>query len=89
MTRRATLTVFSRRLLPAEVAQHWFRRGKDYAADIHKDHPDFPKPCPDGLFLLSQVERWFDRLHGNAQPSRVPANREEEEAMLAANGRRH
>ncbi len=88
MTRRATLTVHSRRLTPVEIAQNWFRRGADFAGDIHSQHPDFPRPGPDGLFLLSQVERWFDRFHGTAQPSLVTHETEEDEAMKAASGKR-
>jgi hypothetical protein len=87
MKRHAKLTVYARRLTPAEVAQHWFRRGADFAKDIHATYPDFPKPGPDGLYLLSQVETWFDRLHGRTQISLVPAEDEEDAAMRAALGR--
>lgn len=84
MSRRATLTVHARRLTPAEVAQHWFRRGTDF--DFRKTYPDFPAPGPDGLFLLSAVEGWFDRFHGRKHV--LPVTTEEEEiAMRAASGR--
>lgn len=84
MSRRARLTVHSRRLTPAEVAQLWFRRGEDF--DFREAHPDFPAPAVDGLFLLSAVEAWFDRFHGRKQPSLVSSTREEDDAMTAANG---
>jgi hypothetical protein len=66
--RHADMSTFTRRLTPAEVAKHWFRRGADYAKQIHGDHPDFPKAGPDGLYLLKSVEDWFDRFHGAPQP---------------------
>ena len=84
MVRRADLTTFSRRLTPREVAQHWFRRGCDYEFRIV--YPDFPKPGPDGLFLLTAVEGWFDRFHGQRQPPSDVLKDEEEEAMRAALG---
>jgi hypothetical protein len=84
MKRHSNLTTFSRRLTPREVAQHWFRRGADF--DVRVSYPDFPKPGPDGLFLLSAVEEWFDRFHGHRQLSRDPSMDEEEEAMRAARG---
>jgi hypothetical protein len=84
MTRHSSQTEFSRRLTPREIAQQWFRRGADYA--FLREYRDFPKPGPDGLFLLSAVEAWFDRFHGNCQPSRTPEKDEEEEAMRAARG---
>jgi hypothetical protein len=88
MTRRATLTLHTRRITPVEVAQLWFRRGSAYANQMRIDHADFPAPGPDGLFLLSAVEGWFDRFHGRKQPSLVPPEQEEEEAMRAASGER-
>ena len=84
MKRHSNLTTFSRRLTPREVAQHWFRKGADF--DFRSTHHDFPKPGPDGLFLLSAVETWFDRFHGYRQPSSDPAKDEEEQAMRAARG---
>lgn len=87
MTRRSKLTVHSRRLTPTEVAQLWFRRGEDFAREIHDTHADFPQPGPDGLFLLSAVEAWFDHFHGRHQLAAVPDN-EGDEAMRAALGRR-
>ena len=88
MSRRPALTLHTRRITPVEVAQLWFRRGAAYTNQIRIDHPDFPMPGPDGLFLLSQVEAWFDQFHGRKQPSLVPPEREEEEAMRAASGQR-
>jgi len=85
MSRRARLTVHSRRLTPTEVSQLWFRRGEDYA--FREAYPDFPAPGPDGLFLLSAVETWFDRFHGRKQLSPVTTE-EEDEAMRAASGQR-
>lgn len=85
--RHAKLTPFARRLTPIEVAQHWFRRGTDYAQQMHLDHPGFPDPGPDGLYLLSQVEAFFDRLHGKLQPFLVP-DEEAEEMLRAARGHR-
>lgn len=84
MTRHARLTAFSRRLTPAEIRRDWFRRGQDY--DWRQDHPTFPQAGPDGLFLLSSVEAWFDAFHGRRQLSIVPAENEEEAAMRAALG---
>jgi hypothetical protein len=86
--RRATLTVHARRLTGAEIAQHWFRRGQEYKDQIRKEYPDFPQAGPDGLFLLSAVEAWFDRFHGRKQPVLVAPEDEEEEAMRAASGKR-
>lgn len=85
--RAANLTPFARRLTPAEVAQHWFRRGAEYARDMRDDHPTFPRPAPDGLYLLADVEAWFDRLHGHSKPNRS-TREERDEAMRAANGER-
>ncbi|HCE07488.1 MAG TPA: hypothetical protein DEQ40_02595 [Oxalobacteraceae bacterium] len=84
MSRRARLTVHTRRLTPAEVAQLWFRRGEDF--DFRGAYPDFPIPAGDGLFLLSAVESWFARFHGTKQPFPVTTE-EEDQAMKAANGR--
>lgn len=86
--RRANLTILSRRLTPAEVAQLWFRRAADFGDEIAKTYPDFPKPGPDGLFLLSQIESWFDRFHGRSHISLVPPVAEEEAALRAARGER-
>lgn len=83
MTRMASLTPLSQRLTPVEVARLWFRRGPDFAGKIRNTHPDFPKPGPDGLFLLTQVEAWFDRWHGRPQGR---PDSEEEDAMQAARG---
>jgi hypothetical protein len=88
MGRHAKFSVYARRLTPAEVAQFWFRRGIEFSKEIDETYPDFPKPGPDGLFLLSQVEAWFDRFHGKSQISLVPAEDEEEAAMRAARGQR-
>jgi hypothetical protein len=82
--RHSNFTTFSRRVTPREVAQHWFRRGLDF--DFRQAYPDFPKPGPDGLLLLSAVEGWFDRFHGHRQLSSNPAMDEEDEAMRAARG---
>lgn len=54
----------SRRLTPAEVVQHWFRRGAAYAETMHAEHPNFPPAGPDGLYLAAQVAAWFDKWHG-------------------------
>ena len=83
--RHANLTAHARRLTPVEVAQHWFRRGADFAKDLYSAYPDFPKPAPDGLYLLSQVEAWFDRLHGRKQAFALP-QQDTDAAMRAANG---
>lgn len=88
MKRHAALTLHARRLTPAEVAQHWFRRAAAYAHEIHSDHPSFPKPGPDGLYLLSQVEAWFDRVHGRSQISAVRNADEEAEIMRLMSGKR-
>ena len=85
--RHANLTPHARRLTPVEVAQNWFRRGSDFAKSIHDTYADFPRPGPDGLYLLSQVEAWFDRLHGLKQPFTLP-HEDEEAAMRAAHGSR-
>lgn len=87
MKRHAKFTVYARRLTPVEVAQFWFRRGAEFAREIWSEYPDFPRPGPDGLFLLSQVEAWFARFHGLAQI--VPLARVDEEAaaMRVARGR--
>jgi len=85
MSRRATLTVHSRRLTPAEVCRLWFRRGTDFADKINTEYPDFPKPGPDGLFLLSAVEGWFDRFHGKKQRD-LASNDEGEEIARVIRG---
>jgi hypothetical protein len=85
--RHAAITPHARRLTPSEVAQHWFRRGRDFVPVIHSVYPNFPKPAPDGLYLLKQVEGWFDRLHGMEAGARsVTPAEENEEAMRAARG---
>jgi hypothetical protein len=85
-TRHAALTIHSRRLTPFEVAQHWFRRGRDFVPLIHSEYPDFPAPAPDGLYLVKTVESFFDRLHGNVDRSAAPLADEVETAMRAARG---
>jgi hypothetical protein len=82
MSRRATLTIHSQRLTPVEIARLWFRRGADFADLIHATHPDFPKAGPDGLFLLSQVQGWFDRFHGVSQKKGVHDTTGEEEDFM-------
>lgn len=84
--RRAKLTPHSRRVTALEVAQHWFRRGRDYVQKIHRDYPNFPHPAPDGLYLLSAVEAFFARLHGIGEPDAMTLAGEQEEAMRAARG---
>lgn len=88
MKRRSTLTVHSRRLTPAEVAQLWFRRGADFTDSIHSEHPDFPQAGPDGLYLLSQVEAWFARWHRAGPVQTTSLDHEEDEAMRVAGGGR-
>lgn len=88
MKRRANLTLFARRLTPVEVARHWFRRSHDYARHIHSDHPDFPGPGPDGLYLADSVQTWFDGWHGRRQIFST-TSADEEEALEIARGRRH
>ncbi len=86
MRRKANLTPLSRRVTPREVAQLWFRRGADFAVEIRVEYPDFPLPGPDGLFLLAQVEAWFDRFHGQVSMTGPAPRHEEEAAMRAALG---
>ena len=88
MSRRASLTCFSRRLIPSEVAQHWFRRGADFGNRIHAEYPDFQKAGPDGLYLLASVENWFDRFHGIKRTGAPTLDAEFEEAMAVARGER-
>lgn len=91
MSRLADLSDFSQRLTPSEVARLWFRRAAAYAVEMHSDHPDFPKPGPDGLYLREAVKEWFDRWHGRRQGSGALAALEaaEKEALrIARNGRR-
>ena len=90
MSRRSVLCIHSQRLTPVEVARLWFRRGADYVDTIHVTYPDFPKPGPDGLFLLSQVQGWFDRFHGVSQKkgSHDITGEEEDFMRQAANGKR-
>lgn len=76
----------SRRLTPAEVAQHWFRRGTSYAEQLRADHPDFPKPGPDGLYLASDVVAWFDKWHDVRVSS--PGTDDEAAALEIARGAR-
>jgi hypothetical protein len=84
--RRANLTQHARRLTPIEVAQNWFRRGRDFAQRIHDTYPNFPEPAPDGLFLVSDVEAFFDWFHGVSGIGSVTPVREQAEAMRAARG---
>jgi hypothetical protein len=85
--RHADLTPFAQRLTPNEVVQHWFRRGTEYAEQFHEDHPTFPSAGPDGLYLLSQVQIWFENYHGMKVEIRSSAS-EHDEAMRAALGQR-
>lgn len=87
MKRHAALTAFARRLTPAEVAKHWFRRGEEFGREIRDAHPDFPAPGPDGLYLIDDVEAWFDRWHGKRH-AHAPLHEAEEEALNIARGRR-
>ena len=84
--RRAKLTQHARRLTPKEVAQNWFRRGRDFAQRIHEAYPNFPQPAPDGLYLLSNVEAFFDGFHGVSGIDSVTPAGEHAEAMRAARG---
>lgn len=86
--RRADFTAFTQRLTPVEIAQYWFRRSRDFALDIHNQHPDFPKPGPDGLYLREQVRIWFDGWHGREQNFALAPTGEEEALEIARNGRR-
>jgi hypothetical protein len=70
--RRSALSPLSCRLTPTEVAQLWFRRGTDYAEKLHSEHPTFPQPGPDGLYLAAQVSAWFDNWHGAKAKSGKP-----------------
>jgi hypothetical protein len=88
ISRRAKLTPHSRRLTPMEVSQHWFRRGRDFAPQIHDNFPEFPQPGPDGLYLLSQVEGFFDRFHGVKAMDFETTADEHAQAMRAALGQR-
>jgi hypothetical protein len=83
-SRHSKLTPHSRRLTPLEVTQHWFRRGRDFV--IYDTFPDFPQPGPDGLYLLSQVEDFFGRIHGMATADTETSAQEEAKAMRAALG---
>lgn len=84
--RRSALTPHSRRLTPAEVSAHWFRRGRDFVDQIHDTFADFPQPAPDGLYLLTQVEEFFARFHGIRVVDSSLLEREREEALRAARG---
>lgn len=86
VARRTNLTPFARRLTPAEVAQHWFRRAPEYAKTMHADYPTFPKAAPDGLYLLADVEAWFDRLHGRQQPPGSRDDRKHLEELIRGAG---
>jgi hypothetical protein len=89
ITRHAKLTPASRRLTPLEVAQLWFRRGRDFVTEIHLQYPDFPQPAPDGLYLVAAVESWFEKFHDiGLGMSSISAEDELAQAMAAANGRR-
>lgn len=86
VTRHSAFTAHSQRLTPLEVAQHWFRRGRDFAGMIHSTYRDFPRPAPDGLYLRSQVEDFFLRLHGiKAAEDRSP-DAEQDEMLKVARG---
>lgn len=90
MRRHAALTPMCKRLTPIEVAQLWFRRGADYAAEIPRTYLDFPRPGPDGLYLLTEIEAWFDRWHGRRQTSEASRSGEEDKALeIARHGRGH
>lgn len=85
MTRRhADYSQFIERLTPGEVAVLWFRRAVSFGVEIHKHHPDFPQPAPDGLYLRRDVSAWFDSYHGHVQASRQTAKQAEDEALRIA-----
>ena len=86
--RVSDFTPFSERLTPAEVADYWFRRDRRFGASIHNEHPDFPRPGPDGLFLRCQVLAWFELFHGLRRRSgeRIP-DAEAEALAIARFGR--
>jgi hypothetical protein len=86
LTRLANLTSHSARLSPVEVARLWFRKGPDFAALIQSKYPDFPKPCPDGLYVLSHIAGWFDRFQSGYQSDSGSPEQEEAEFMRAVNG---
>lgn len=86
VSRHNKLTPLARRLTPMEIAQHWFRRGRDFASQIHDTFADFPKPAPDGLYLLSQVEDFFNRFHSANETRIETAADEQAQAMRAALG---
>lgn len=87
MKRHSTFTPYAKRLTPTEVAAFWFRRGPDFSRQIPMEYPNFPLPGPDGLFLLSEVETWFDQFHGKRQAvHRRSTVDEEEDALRIARG---
>ena len=85
--RHTDLSAFTRRLTPAEVAQLWFRRGREFGREIHAVHPDFPRAGPDGLYLTAEVEGWFDRWHGRRQSATPDRDAEDEAFRIARHGR--
>jgi hypothetical protein len=87
MARRANLTPFTERLSPSEVAQLWFRRSACWAKNIHVEHPDFPRPAPDGLYLKAAVRDWFDYWHGRMSEGSPQQKFEQEALRIARNGR--
>jgi hypothetical protein len=81
--KRSPLSPLSKRLAADEVALVWFRRQPHYGQEIRRHHPDFPRPGPDGLYLASEVETWFDRWHGR-RPQGAQHDRDAEEQALRA-----
>lgn len=86
-TRIADLTPMSERFSAGEVAQIWFRWGREKSSEIHVIHPNFPKPGPDGLYLREQVREWFKHFHGWRQGSVVRKDEEDEALRRAQHGR--
>lgn len=86
MNRHTIVCAFSQRLTPTEVAELWFRRSRTWASDIHIQHPSFPMPGPDGLYLKAQVEEWFDGYHGRRVGPLRAAYAAEDEALRIARG---
>jgi hypothetical protein len=81
-------SMFSERLTPSEVAQHWFRRSANWGRNIHTEFPDFPSRGPDGLFLRQAVKEWFDHWHGRKEGCEMKSQFEEEALRIAKYGRR-
>jgi hypothetical protein len=50
------------------------------------EHPTFPMPGPDGLYLCEQIKEWFDGWHGRQQGSGQNRSAEEEALRIARNG---